>query len=174
MTLARSLLGGDLHVTTELRVDDRWVVYDPTFHVTFEKDGVQLGAVDIHRELLENGAVDVLPRFHGAVAHPTRLEGYYVHWRPLYNHVLHFSEGAETAWAPLPPFRYWWGPRWYFLEGQEGEGLWYGRLGDRVYFAVVVVLPLLLLVLALAAAGWWALGRLTRKRAPPAASPRAT
>lgn len=150
--LARSLLSEqDTHVTVEVLVDGRWVIYDPTFHVTFQQDGRLLGSAEIHQAILEGQDSDIRPVFHGPVAYPARLDSYYMDWRPLFNNVLLFSKGEDDTLSRIPPFRYWLGPRWHYLALRSEPPLWQAAVGSRIYFFVVVVLPMSLAGAALVA-----------------------
>lgn len=154
--LARSLFSaGDTHITVEVRVDGRWVVYDPTFHVSFARGGRLLGAAEIHRALVEGDGDAVEPRFHGPVAYPARLERYDVGWLALYNHVIIYEAGGATLPEKLPPVRYWTGPRWRVLA-LEGGGppLWQVGVARDAYLLFIVLLPgTLALVAAVLALG---------------------
>jgi hypothetical protein len=149
--LVRSLFhAADTHVTTEVLVNDRWVVYDPTFHASFKNGEELTGAAAIHASVLRgDGAVQ--PVFHGDVAYPIRFENYYLDWRPLYNNVMILDPGSRHALLRMPPFRYWYGPRYHYLADAAGASR-AARGLDRVYQLFVVVLPLLVLVIAAALA----------------------
>ena len=51
----------DSHTTVEVRQDGRWVIFDPTFNVSFARDGVLLGAEEIQRALLEGTFQTIAP-----------------------------------------------------------------------------------------------------------------
>lgn len=148
LRLVRSIFqDGDSHVTTEVLLNDRWVVFDPTLGVSFQLDGRLLSAAEIQKALF--AGEDVVPVFHGAVRYPVRLETYYIPWTALYNSLLLF-EDASGWWGELPPLRYWFGPRYHYLTRDGSAGPI--AVVDGLYFATVVVGPLvslLLLILAL-------------------------
>lgn len=146
--LARSLFSSaDTHVATEVMVDGEWVLYDPTFHVRYERAGEPLGAAGIHR-LLVNGDREVEPVFLGDVAYPARLETYPVAWQALFNNVLVLDRGAGWLGA-IPPFRYWSGPRWYVLTDRGDGRLWHVAAASDFYVTFVVVIPLTLIAVVL-------------------------
>lgn len=127
------------HTTVEVLLDGRWVVFDPTFHVSYRRDGRLLGAAEVRAALLAGEAAHVEPVFHGPVAYPARLETYPVSWTQLYRHVMIVRENDRTSlWTDLPPQRWWVGPR--FLHAADPDA----RLMGALYFTAVVVLPLLL------------------------------
>ncbi len=134
----------DTHVTTEVLVNGRWVVYDPTFHVSFERDGRLLGAAEIH-EALRRGEHDaVRPLFRGPVRYPERLDD---GWRTLFTNVVISVDESSGLLSRIPPFRYWWGPRVRYLASRRP--LWPVRVQRSLYRATVVTLPLTVLGLAL-------------------------
>jgi len=137
----------DTHVTTEVLVDGRWVIYDPTFHVSFERDGRLLGAVDVHQALKRGEHDDIRPVFRGPVRYPARLETWSVDWRTLFANVVFSVDESRGVLARLPPFRYWWGPRVRYLESERP--LWPIRAQRQLYRAAVVTLPLVVLALGL-------------------------
>lgn len=154
VSLVRSLLSeGDTHTTVEVREKGRWMIYDPTFHTTFERDGEAVGAAAIHEALLQGAAGSIEPVFHGPVAYPARLESYYMDWLPLFNNVLVFDDGHDSLLAVIPPFRYWLGPRWFYLSARGEPTLWHVAAARWLYLGVVVVLPLALLILTIGLGG---------------------
>ncbi len=143
VTLRRSLLDRlDTHTTVEVRMGGRWVIVDPTFHVTFERNGRLLGAVEIHEALLHGGAAGIVPVFHGPVAYPARLETYYIHWLPLFTHVAVVDRmgPAPSLLARVPPARYWLGPAVY-VPRTPGVGDDERALREAAVFGAVVLLP---------------------------------
>jgi hypothetical protein len=136
----------DTHVTVEVLVDGKWIIFDPTFHVGFEKNGQLIGAQTISESLHDGSFNTIKPRFYGSVRYPPRLETYYTHWLPLFNNVLipDRDQPYLSLWARIPPLRYWCGPVMYFqkVPNVSYEHL---RFQDGLYFLFVVVLPLALL-----------------------------
>lgn len=141
----------DTHATTEVLLDGEWVIFDPTFNVSFAKGEKLLGAREIRESLLRGTARDIEPVFYGEVAYPVRLKAYYLDWLPLYNNVSLLS-GTQSWWGKFPPLRYWYGPRMYYLEESSSSPM-LAVLGD-VYFGIVVLLPVLCIGLVFGAA-WW-------------------
>ncbi len=153
--LARNLLDPfDTHQTVEVFQEGRWVIYDPTFNVSFERQGVLLGAQEIHSALLTGATADIRPVFHGEVSYPARLDRYYIHWLPLFDNVFVFDVPRAETWSLLPPLRYWLGPRGYYEQAGTHDS--HFTLLGRVYFAVVALVPITLLALggALLLAAW--------------------
>ncbi len=153
VALRRTLGGRDAtHTNVEILLNDKWVIFDPTFNVTFEKDGRLIGAQDIHRALLDGSFNEVRPVFHGEVAYPARLKKYYMHYLSLYNNVL-IVERAKSIWHRLPPFGYWMGEKYYVQIEKE-----LGQKNEHMYFFnnlnlfFVVLLPTMFISLLLLAA----------------------
>lgn len=154
------------HVTTEVWVDGRWIIYDPSFHTSFEMDGRLLGVADIHASLYDGTYSQIEPRFHGEVRYPARLDDYYVNWLPLYSHAFIMENASPPLWARIPPLRYWFGPRQRYLTEAGGSSLHAAAVSD-FYLLFVVILPSVLLALgtifigSAARAAW--VGRSARK-----------
>ncbi len=139
--LVRSLLNDkDTHVTSEVLVDEHWMVFDPTFNVSYDRNGRLLGVEEIHQSILDGTADTIRPVFYGEVAYPNRLKEYYLDWLALYNNIAIFQEAKGGMYSQLPPFRFWIGPRLDYLES-EPTGLWQLRLANQEYFIYVVILP---------------------------------
>lgn len=147
--LVRSLLNNkDTHVTTEVLIGGKWVIFDPTFNVSYKKNGTLIGVQEIRKALLDGTASDIKPCFYGEVAYPARLEAYYLNWLPLYNNLFIYEQRNTELWSKIPPFRYLFGPRIYYLE-ENSKGLWYFELEEKVYFVFVVLLPVITCILFL-------------------------
>lgn len=144
----------DTHVVVEALVGGKWVIFDPTFNVTYELDGRRLGAQEMAAAVRSGVITRVQPHFHGEVAYPARLETYYTDWRPLFNNVL-LEQPARGGgfYRKLPPWRYWYGPVTYYLaDAGSAEHL---ELCNDVYFTVVVVLPVAMgMLLAVILVSW--------------------
>jgi len=159
--LIRSLFNNaDTHVTTEVLLDGRWVIFDPTFNVSYEKNGRLIGAKEIKRALLDGTSAQIKPVFYGKVAYPARLQTYYVNWLPLYNNVLVSDQGTPGRLSKLPPMRYWIGPRTHYLSISNVEqGLGGVEFIKQAYFIFVVALPIAWFVLVLLAVLLWLIPR---------------
>lgn len=139
------------HTLVEVFEKNKWVIYDPTFNVSFKKDGQLLGAVDISRSLLDGSSKQIKPIFYGSVAYPARLETYPIHWLAHFNNVLMFKYGNYSSfWFIRNTLqlvtRYWRGPVLYYFSpiGKPND---YLELINWFYFFFACILPLLLLVL---------------------------
>jgi len=146
----------DVHVVAEAEVDGRWVVFDPTFNVTYEIGGRPVGALEVSETLMgrERARVDAV--FHGEVAYPVRLGDYYIDWRPLFDNVFVWSPGTSAKWAAVPPVRWWTGPVLYYQSDSVVSVAHLGVL-DNLYAVIVLLIPIVLVVLVvvLSAAAWF-------------------
>jgi hypothetical protein len=135
----------DLHITVEVFDNDRWVIYDPTFNVSFQKHDRLLGAQEIKESLYDGSFEEIEPVFYGDVLYPARLETYYMHWLPLFNNVF-VHQADQNVLTKLPPFRYWLGPKYYYQPVNE-QGQYQYRIQDDLYFTVVVIMPLAMVLI---------------------------
>ena len=78
------------HTIVEIFINGKWCIFDPTFHVSFEKNGELVGAQDISQALFDGSYNQIKPIFYGEVAYRNRLKTYYMDWLSLYNNVLFF------------------------------------------------------------------------------------
>lgn len=141
----------DTHTTVEVREGDRWVIYDPTFGVTFERAGRRLGAQDVKRALIEGGIEEVEPRSQDdGSSYPARLDAYYMDWTSLFSNVV-VREPAPSSWAKLPIVRWWAGEQRYYevTRGHQGRNTVFL---DALYWTAAVVLPAIALALLVAIA----------------------
>jgi hypothetical protein len=137
----------DTHTTVEVAVGGRWVLFDPTFHVSFTKDGRLLGAEEVMNAVSDRSLPRVQPVFHGEVRYPARLETYYLPWPVLFNNVFIVASPRRSFLAKLPPLRYWFGPVCYYRRHTDQEG-WHLGCQRSLYRLFVAVLPATLLALA--------------------------
>jgi hypothetical protein len=159
--LVRSMFNDeDTHVTVEVLVNDHWMIFDPTFDVSYQKGSRLIGAAEIRQSLLDGSEETIKPVFYGEVNYPARLTSYNLSWIAPYNNVLLLQEG-ETR---IPPFRFWWGPRWVYLETRP-TGLWYFQSANGNYFLYSAVMPVTcLLFLALSAFSYRTIRRFRAQR----------
>ncbi|MEO1994686.1 MAG: hypothetical protein ABGZ17_05365, partial [Planctomycetaceae bacterium] len=107
----------ETHVVVEVQHDGHWTVYDPTFNVTYARNGRDLGADELASAVYNGQIAEVRPVFHGDVRYPARIENYYTDWRPLFNNVfIPDWSRREHRLARFPPFRYWHGPVAYYRD----------------------------------------------------------
>jgi len=147
--LVRTVLNSkDTHVTAEVRLNNGWVIFDPTFNVSFARDGRLLGVQEMHEALLDGSGAGITPVFYGEVRYPARLQHYYLDWMPLYNNVFILEAGHHGLFARMAPFRFWLGPRWVYLESQP-TALWQWSLANQDYVLYTVLLPMLATALSI-------------------------
>lgn len=154
--LRQSVHTPDSHQTVEVWQDGGWKISDPTFNVEFWKNGTRTGAVEVQKSILNGDYRDVEYRFKGEVQYPARLEDYYMNWQPLFNNVFVIGRSVYSAQkkygvflAKVPPFRYWFGPVYFY---QKDQGIDQHALNKSAYFVTMVAFPFVLALL-----GLWAL-----------------
>lgn len=139
---------GDQHVThtlVEVFENNKWVIYDPTFNVSFEKNGQLLGAIEISKSLLDGSFGQIKPIFYGNVVYPARLETYPIYWLAHFNNVLMFKHhNYSSSWFIRNTFqlitRYWQGPVLYYFS-PTGKPNDYLELINWFYFIFTFILP---------------------------------
>ena len=137
------------HTTVEIFIDNHWIIFDPTFNITFKKNDKLIGAQDIHKALIDGTFNQIKAVFHGEVLYPARLDNYYMHYMSLYNNVL-VEEPTLRFWHKLPPFRYWLGKTYYVqAERKLGQGNSHLIFFNKLNLIFVVILPTLLVILFL-------------------------
>ena len=140
------------HTLVEIFENGRWVIYDPTFNISFEKDGQLLGAVDIAKSLIDGTSTKIKPIFYGEIAYKTRFETYPIHWLAHFNNVLLFKHGnCSASFFIHNTFqligRYWYGPVLYYFS-PTGKPNNYLELLNWIYFFFACIGPLLLVTLS--------------------------
>lgn len=151
--LRQSVHTPDAHQTVEVWQDGGWKISDPTFNVEFWRKNRRVGAAEIQESVLTGGYGDVKYRFKGDVQYPARLDEYYMNWQPLFNNVFVMGRSVYSAkkrygifLAKVPPFRYWFGPVYFYKKDQPTDQ---HVLNKSAYFIVMVALPSVLTLLAL-------------------------
>jgi len=155
----------DAHTTVEVRQNGRWVLFDPTFNVSFARDGILLGAEEIQKAFLDGTFQSITPVSYRPVVYPARLDAGLLTLLPLFNNVFVLDAQRERL-VKLPPFRYWLGPRIYVktLPGHPNEHV---RFVNTLYWIASAFLPLLgVAILALGGLCWWASRRVAASDAP--------
>lgn len=144
------------HTLVEVWQEGRWIVYDPTFNVSFKKEGQLLSACEIACAVTKNTWQEITPLFYGEVAYKARLEAYPVYWLAHFNNVLLFDPGVFSGNCFMQfisiPLRYWWGPIFYYFS-QSGEENQYLIVLNKLYCLIICIIPFLLFLLFLSL--WW-------------------
>ena len=139
----------DTHTTVEVREGHKWVIYDPTFGVTFERAGQKLGAQDIKCALIEGGIEEIEPQLQDdGSSYPARLDAYYMDWTSLFSNVV-VREPAPSSWAKMPIVRWWLGERRFYevTSGHQGRNTVFL---DALYWTAAGILPIISLALLIA------------------------
>ncbi len=150
VVLLRNLYGVyDAHTIVEVFENQRWVIYDPTFNISFTKNGQKIGAREISQSFYHDSGKDIQVIHYGEVAYPARLETYYMNWQPLYNNVFVLENADTGAFEKIPPFRYWLGPTYIMQpmrDSDNGQTQWF-QFQQELYFVFMVMLPVLVIIL---------------------------
>lgn len=133
----------DIHVTVEVLLQNKWVIMDPTFGVSFMNSvGELLSAQELKGYFLTGHTQEVKPVSWGSVAYPARLENYYLNYWPLYNNVF-ISERKTNFFSRIPPFCFWLGTKFYYqtLPFESDSPIDFMR---QLYFGFALLIPILL------------------------------
>ena len=154
----------DSHVAVELWEDGYWVLYDPTFNLTFrDANNTLLNSLTLRT--LSRQRAEIQYEFHGEVAYPPRLQKYYLDY-PSLLHVVSVATIPMSSFHKLPPFRYFWGPRNLLIaapadmERVMDATLWF----NSMYWLFIVFLPLLCFIEAGLCLFFWFRGRSLAQR----------
>lgn len=149
LQLFRSLFDNtDTHVTVEVLINKRWVIFDPTFGVSFSLDNQLLGAIEIHNAVKNGKISELISVFHGEVQYPARLETLGKDLYPFFNNVSIREVKIENKLDALPPICYWRGIHVYVLSSSENNEIWQAQLGNLFYFHLIVLLPFSIMALS--------------------------
>ncbi|UJB69472.1 transglutaminase domain-containing protein [Acaryochloris sp. 'Moss Beach'] len=143
----------DSHTTVEVRCDDRWIIFDPTFMVSFEQNDQLVGAQDIHQALQNGNGHHIRPITYGSGAYPAQLDNYYIHWLPLFNNVFVMNALQLPSLTKLPPWRFWLGPISY-CQQPTCDRNYHLKFHQNLYIGVVVIQPILVMLMSSALWGY--------------------
>ena len=129
----------DTHVLVEVFLDGEWRLLDPTFNITYHKNGMLLGVSKVQELLRKEGPLAVSIKYHGDRNYPARIKDYYMDWRPLFGNA-YVVEYGNSKIGKLPPLRWWYGPKLYYFGDQAI--LWV-KSANKIYFLFVVVFPII-------------------------------
>jgi hypothetical protein len=115
VALQTDLIGlGEGHVVVEALVDGRWIVFDPTFHVTLRAHNRRISAIEAQELTQKIGHNSVQIEFLGETKYPARTKNYYYNYLSLYRYV--FVEARMGRLSRMPVINYWVGPVWKYRE----------------------------------------------------------
>lgn len=113
--LMRSVMADtDTHSVVEVRENGEWVLYDPTFSVTYEVDGRRLGAQEVKERFLNGGIEEVEAVTHSTPASGASIDEYYMRWEPLFDNVIVWAKPIDNPAYKLPVLRWLYGRRAYY------------------------------------------------------------
>lgn len=147
----------DSHTTVEVYLDGGWRLIDPTFGISWVRDGRILDAWQVRTAVLNGDRASVSIVSHGDYAYPASLGEYNMDWAPLFNNVRVYASGESDPSlrgkaAKFPPIRYWIGPRYYLQFDPNHPPSPLVRYHNGLYAAFVLVIPVTIGVLFVAAA----------------------
>jgi len=139
----------EIHATVEALLDGKWVVFDPTFHISFtDKDNKLLSALDIRENIFTGRFRDINIIYYGEVAYPIRVEKYYINIFLMFNNIFVLDQGNLNFLAMIPPLRYWYGPKLYYqklaLESDQHLRFW-----QWIYLIIVLLIPNCLIIIVI-------------------------
>ncbi len=133
----------DTHVVVEVFWGEEWLLFDPTFNITFEHNASISGVQKIQDMLHTKGPSSVNIRYHGDRIYPTGMNNYYMDWRPLFSNA-YTDCSCDKILYRLPPLRWWLGPTKYYFGK---DLLLWAKAINQIYFLFIVVLPVILFFL---------------------------
>ena len=147
--LSRNLLDiYDSHTTVEVFFNNKWVIFDPTFNVSFSKDGKLLSSFDIQESLFNGTINQVHPVFYGKVRYPARLDTYQISWVPLFNNVFVVEEPHKNILLRLPPLRYFYGASFHYVR-YPGTSDYFLRIFNKINFIYIVIFPIFIFAISI-------------------------
>jgi hypothetical protein len=110
IVVSRSLFDiWDSHSMVEVWDERRskWILSDPTFNVSFEKNGEYLSSDQVY-DLIHSGNYDSIKVLHGhSTKHEYSLEKYYISYFSLFNNLFYISHiGPKLAVLKYSPWRW--------------------------------------------------------------------
>lgn len=138
------------HTLVEVREDNRWVIYDPMFNISFEKDGHRLGAQEMIEAQLQGTFDSIKVIHHGKINYPVDLKSYSPYWKSLYSGLSIYQPPTKNLFAKIymTPLRYWFGPKIYFFIPTHDSSTLLACM-NTFYFLTVAVIPWAIIFLTL-------------------------
>ena len=134
------------HTLIEVLQDGKWVIFDPTFHVSFLYKQTLLGVQEMVELIKSGNYTEIKPLFYGQVRYPIRLETYPIHWLSLYNNILIFDAQNWSSHSKLYKLtfgfflRYWIGPCMFYYAPSGLNS--YLDLLNTLYLCATCLIPL--------------------------------
>jgi hypothetical protein len=153
--LCRNLFdSGDVHATVEVLLENRWVLMDPTFNVTFVDDiGQLLSAQEIKKLVLSGKCSNIHSVFHGDVLYPARIECFYMSILPCFNNVFVVDVTSQISVLFGTKFKicrvfHLLSHRRYF-EKLPTESVTHIDFARRLRFVAIIILPIFVVFISL-------------------------
>lgn len=132
--LAGPELGYDTHTTVEVRINDEWVLQDPTFNIHWEAEGKPVGVVELRAAFYDGKRPS--PSTDGFPLLPGRsVQEYYIPYEELlanveivHRTVFGHTAGREQSLLTIPP-----GPTWRYRALQSPLATRPGPQADAKY-----------------------------------------
>jgi hypothetical protein len=129
----------DTHTTVEVAIGGRWVVYDPTFNVSFTRNGRYLGVSELYDAWVLGHGDPVKTVFYGEVLYPARIDNFHVSYRSvLNNYFVEPDTPRQDFLSKIPISRYYFGPflEWY---GPDNRVSVYEKINKLIWSAFVLL-----------------------------------
>lgn len=133
---------GETHVVVEAFVDGRWIVLDPTFHVTLRAHNRRISALEAQQLTQTIGHNSVQIEFLGEVKYPARTTSYHYNYLSLYKNAFIETRMGHASYIPL--INYWIAPVWEYKQVPHISNNHILSYKILYYFAMYV-LPILIL-----------------------------
>nr|WP_287412519.1 transglutaminase domain-containing protein [Pseudodesulfovibrio sp.] len=137
----------DIHVASEVKINNKWILFDPTFNLTFhDKDGRNLSAEEIQQNLTyTNKPINL--QFHGKRAYPANINSYYINLKSLFNIVLVYKN-TDHQLRKYPISRWWYGPQAHIFDHNKDMAVLI-TMTNTLYMMAILIMPCLILTICL-------------------------
>jgi hypothetical protein len=161
----------DTHVTVEAWVDGKWRIYDPTFHISFKRNGTTVGVYEARDWFIKQKGQYIAVQFLGDVHYPARIDAYPIRYVALFNNVFIAIPHSYSRAYDIPIFGgyiakasgIWFGPDWGYPIKDDGLSMKATDFYRFLYYATLCVLPTINMVLLLAMWLIWRKAKRTRR-----------
>lgn len=144
----------DTHVSVEAWVDNKWRLYDPTFHLSLTADGERIGAFSARDWFIKGRGQRVELEFLGEVKYPTRVDNYYIRFEAILNNAYVNSQRDMGFLDDIPFVGRWIGRELLYPISPDLSTMTH-NFYRFLYYNTLAVLPTINLVLLIAMGLLW-------------------